>query len=452
MDQTGGGGGITAATGTNIAAYQAQIATNALPAPGISAATGTNIAAWQAYLSTNSLPPGITNIAAWQAYLATNSLPAFISAATGTNIAAWQAYLATNGLFPGITNLSAYQAYLATNSLLPGITNIAAWQAYLSTNGLSSALLQAKIGASVYAPYGALALWIGDADAAGFSLNNLNSLSLTGGLNAAQMTITNANFLNPPHGSGIYWTNAAGFALAGLDASTNIAAWQAYLATNSLPAFISAATATNIAAWQAYLSTNSLPPGITNIAAWQAYLSTNGLGSVFLGLHAKADTAGTADTANAGWPATWAESAITGLAGDLAARITTNDSRAIALTGALSTSSSLTAASHETVPAYTWTAASNGTNFNVSFGARLNLIQTTNMYLSAAAGTSDNYQDFLAHIKGAGKQLNFGFVTNLFGAYSTNTVTLGASNGPWILTIDRFTNGTCCAVLTPPNN
>jgi hypothetical protein len=53
-------------------------------------------------------------------------------------------------------------------------------------------------------------------------------------------------------------------------------------------------------------------------------LATVTAAATYLPLHSKADTAGTADTASAGWPTTWAESAITGLQGDLASKQNTN--------------------------------------------------------------------------------------------------------------------------------
>jgi len=99
----------------------------------------TNIAAYQANLATNNLTPTITNIAAYQAYLATNGLNFSGSSGTATNlsgyaltqstnIAAYQAYLATNNFIKTATNL-------AGNALIQS-TNIAAYQAYLATNNI----------------------------------------------------------------------------------------------------------------------------------------------------------------------------------------------------------------------------------------------------------------------------------------------------------------------------
>jgi len=142
---------------TNIAAYQAYLATNNLVLTNLSASTtnlsgyaliqSTNIAAYQAYLATNNLLPTITNIAIYQAFLATNGLN--LSGSTGTatnlagnaliqstNIAAYQAYLATNGLV--LTNLAASTTNLSGYALVQS-TNIAAYQAYLATNNLSIA-------------------------------------------------------------------------------------------------------------------------------------------------------------------------------------------------------------------------------------------------------------------------------------------------------------------------
>jgi len=277
-----------------------------------------------------------------------------------------------------------------------------------ATNGLTSSLLSAKIGAGVYDASGAalnatnglttaqLQAQIGGSvyDASGAALNSTNGLS--GATIVAKV------------GAGVY--DASG---AALNATNGQSAAQLVAQISTTPV----ARATGDASGNAIASTYLLLTGGngTNETFWGDQYHTN---KTF--------------TDSSGW---WN----TNLG---AASLAVNVSKGVvkAYQG------------FETIPTYTWTAASNGTNFNVAFGGRLNVLQTTNMYLSAAANTDDNYQDFVAHIKGAGFQVNFGFVTNLYGAYSTNTVTIGASNGPWILTIDRFTNGTCSAVLIPPNN
>jgi hypothetical protein len=122
-------------------------------------------------------------------------------------------------------------------------------------------------------------------------------------------------------------------------------------------------------------------------------------------------------------------------------------------TNAVTTTGTVSASSHET-PTNSWTATSNGTNFTVTFGKRINLTMTANMYISAWSGTDTNYQTFVANLKGAGYTFSFGAIcTNLYGPYSTNGVTVGPSNGLWKLVIDRGgIAGTEGACLTPPNN
>ena len=92
----------------------------------------TNIAAYQAFLATNNLLGTITNIAAYQAYLATNNF-----LATVTNISAYQAFLATNNYASTVTNIAAYQAFLATNNYASTVSNIANYYITIATNNLA---------------------------------------------------------------------------------------------------------------------------------------------------------------------------------------------------------------------------------------------------------------------------------------------------------------------------
>ena len=110
MTTNGSGGSGTA---TNLSGYALQ--------------QSTNIAAYQAYLATNNLV--LTNLSASTTNLSGNAL------VQSTNIAAYQAYLATNAL--NLSGLSGTATNLSGNALVQS-TNIAAYQALLATNGLGS--------------------------------------------------------------------------------------------------------------------------------------------------------------------------------------------------------------------------------------------------------------------------------------------------------------------------
>lgn len=153
----GGGSGISAATATNISAWQALLATNGYPfmswdllqdipagfadgtddgsGGGIDASTATNIAAWQALLSTNGYPWGSLYDAAGVAAAVTNGYPwGTLYQPADADLTNWAGILPaskrnlsdTNFPYINVTNHLSAETISATN-LLPS-TNMLAGQ------------------------------------------------------------------------------------------------------------------------------------------------------------------------------------------------------------------------------------------------------------------------------------------------------------------------------------
>lgn len=220
---------------------------NATGAVGVVSAT--NIAAYQAFLATNNYAVTVTNII--DGYPGSN-----INATTATNIAAYQALLATNNYAPAATNIAAYQAKIATNGYDLRATNIAAYQTKIATNGL--------------APF--------TADESQFDFYPLRLIS---GATLTNITIHVSNLVpvltNNDFNIGLHYSDPDGWVFSG---APTLTAGQfqgdGHLLTN-LPI----ASITNIGTL-GYSNTAAFLPLVTNIAKGEAATATNALSGVLV--------------------------------------------------------------------------------------------------------------------------------------------------------------------------